>query len=220
MILKFKNNQKARFIVLPVLLIISTSTVFYFASSAFGRYSGYLIGFVFYWLFWCLFIPKIVAKRKIRDYFKNEHKLFVLKNWWIILLLLSTMIAPIFMYFIPNLRTTDIAIVLLGVPFAIIHAFFEELFWRGLYIKTFPNSVVWGIIVPTVFFTLWHIAPQLSIRSEHPLIFVLSTIPLGLTYALTAYVTKSAKCSIIGHAASGFFAYSGLLAISFYRLMM
>lgn len=145
------SKKKLLFTVLPILLIGSTSMVFYFASLILGAYLGYLIGFVFYWFFWCLLIPRIIAKRKIREYFQDERKLFTLKNWWIILLFLSTLIAPVFMYFIPNLGTIDIIIILLGIPFAIVHAFFEELFWRGLYIKTFPSSVVWGIIVPTVF---------------------------------------------------------------------
>jgi membrane protease YdiL (CAAX protease family) len=213
-------KRKVLFAIMPIFLIITTSFVFYFSSISIGKYQGYLIGFLFYWIFWCLFIPLLISKKKIFVFFKNEKPLFIKKNWWIIILFLSTIISPIFIYFLPEISKTPIILLLLSIPLATIHGFFEELFWRGFYIKEFPNNIIWGIVIPTIFFSLWHISPQFSIKDNNILLFLISTIPLGLTYGIVAFVTKSAKWSAIGHSISGIFTFSGLLAVSFYNTLI
>jgi uncharacterized protein len=216
-----KINRKLLFLILPILLIVSTSAVFYLSSIAFGKYPGYLIGFAFYWFFWCLCIPSIITKKSPFEFFKNGKPLFKKKNWWVIILFLITLIVPIFMYnFIPNLFTTSIIVIILAIPFSIIDGFFEELFWRGFYVKEFKNSVVWGIIIPSFFFSLWHFAPQIIFPHDNPVTFVLSTFFLGLVYGIVAYTTKSAKWSAIGHSISGMFAFSGSLASTLFKIIM
>ncbi len=212
-------KRKVLFILLPILLILTTSAVFYSMSVIIGKYEGYLIGFLFYWIFWCLTIPLFITKKPISTFFKDENPLFIKKNWWIIILFLSTIIAPVFMYFLPNLFSKPVLLLLLSIPFAIIHGFSEELFWKGFYIKEFPDNVVWGIIIPTIFFSVWHISPQFSIKDDNVILFLISTVPLGLTYGMVAFVTKSAKWSAIGHSISGIFAYSGLLSTSLYNIL-
>ena len=202
------NRKRILFIILPVLLILSTSVVFYTATLFFGRNWGYITGFFFYYIIWCLIIPLTLTRRKFLNFFKSESSFLKWKNWWIVILFASTVISPVFMFFIPKFASINPWLILLAVPLSIIHGHCEELFWRGLYVKEFPGSIVWSIIVPSVFFTLWHIAPQFSIRSEHPVIFIISTIPLGVTYAIVSFVTKSAGWSAAGHAISTFFAFS------------
>jgi len=116
------------------------------------------------------------------------------------------------MYTIPSIKSTPLPVILLGVPLAIIHSFFEELFWRGFYVKQFKTSILYAIVIPTIFFVLWHFSPQLAMKSDTSVMFVISTLPLGLTYAFASYVTKSAKWSFLAHALSGIFAFSGFLS--------
>jgi len=70
------------------------------------------------------------------------------------------------MYFIPNFATTPIMIITIGIPVAIINGTYEEILWRGLYVKIFPNKVMLGLIYPTIGFAIWHISPQLVFPSE------------------------------------------------------
>lgn len=210
-------KRKAMFLWMPALLIVTTSLVFYTAALFLGPNAGYLAGFVFYWLFWCLAVPVLILKKKPSALAGWGKPLFVRKNRWVALLFLSTLVLPVFMYFIPKWTVTPLPVFLLGIPLAVVHGFFEELFWRGLYVNEFPRSIVWGILIPSAFFTLWHLAPGFATGGTSPL-FLISTVPLGVTYAITAYVTKSARWSIIGHGISGILAYSGLLSLSLYNL--
>lgn len=206
-------NKKRIAVLLPLMLISSTIGVFYLSTILLNKYLGYIIGFMFYWLFWCFYIPKRITNLKIKVFFTDEKSIFKIKYIWVIILLLSTIIAPVFMYTIPNLNKTPLLIIVIGIPLAIMHSFFEELFWRGFYAKQFKTSMIYSIVIPTVFFMLWHISPQFAMKSNTPIIFVISTLPLGLTYAITAYITKSAKWSFVAHAISGILAFSGFLSI-------
>ena len=213
------RKRKLLFLALPILLIASASCVFYFAARLWGRDIGYLVGFLFYWLIWCLLVPLLLLGRRYVSMLRDKKPLFRRKNWWIILLLATTVIMPVFMYLIPGFASTPLPVMLLGIPLALIHGFFEETFWRGLYISFFPDDLVMGLIYPTLFFSLWHIAPQLAMPSGSPAVFVLSTVPLGFTYGLTAYAAKSAKWSVIAHGVSGVLAFSGYLAPSLYAVL-
>lgn len=213
------RKRKLLLILLPVLLTASASCVFYCAARLWGRDIGYLTGFLFYWLVWCLLVPLLLLGRDYFTMLRDKKPLFRKQNWWVILLLASTVTAPVFLYLIPGLSVTPLPVMLLGIPFALIHGFFEETFWRGLYISFFPDDPVMGLVYPALLFSLWHIAPQLAIPSGSPLVFIISTIPLGLTYGFTAYATKSAKWCVIAHGVSGVLAFSGHLASSLYGVL-
>jgi L-asparagine transporter-like permease len=49
-------------LVSPLLLILTTTLVFKYASKTFGKEKGYLIVF-FYWFFWRLFIPWLLTRK-------------------------------------------------------------------------------------------------------------------------------------------------------------
>ncbi len=212
-------KQRHLMLVLPVLLIGTTSLVFYGAAEILNPPSGYLIGFLFYWTVWCIIIPSAVFKRSVVQYFKGTKNTLTLRNLPWMVLLSITIIVPFFTTFIKDLFAVPPVVFFLAIPLATVHGFCEELFWRGLYIKEFPHDPVWTIVIPTVFFTVWHLAPQPAIRTVPLAPFILSTIPLGLTYALVSYFTRSAFWSAIGHSISGIFALSGLLAPSLYVVL-
>jgi len=213
-------NRKVLFLLLPVLLIISASIVFYITSCTIGRYQSFLIGISFYWLFWCLLIPSIIKSKSIRFFLKSERPFLVRKNSWVILLFLSTIISPLFIYkTISNLAIKPIMLILLAIPLAVINGFCEEIFWRGLYVREFPNSIMWGIIIPSVFFSLWHFSPQIAMPQHNRFVFILSTLPLGMVNGIIAFNTKSAKWSAIGHSIGGILAFGGSSALSLYILL-
>jgi len=62
--MKLTNSQKNFLLALPILLVLSTALVFVFASKWLGKEFGYLLGFVFYWLVWCLLVPLFILKRE------------------------------------------------------------------------------------------------------------------------------------------------------------
>ncbi|TFH01472.1 MAG: CPBP family intramembrane metalloprotease [Calditrichales bacterium] len=216
---RFYQRKKSAVTILSVLLIASTSFVFYFAAKWLGPDTGYLAGFVFYWIFWCTLVPVLFCKLPVRAFFKRGVPLFRKQYRWIIILFLATIIVPFFSHFLPGLTTKSWLLIALSVPLACIHGFFEEIFWRGMFIKVFPKEFIWAVIIPSVFFALWHVAPQFAIAGNSPWLFIATTLPLGLIYGAVAYLTGSARISAIGHSISGIFSFSGLLAPALYQIL-
>jgi len=176
-----------------------------------------MIGMCFYWL-WCTAAATLVHGKAGLDLFRGRRPLFVLGNWWVIALWASTIVSPLFIYdTIGNLSVKPVGLVLLAVPLAAINGFCEEVFWRGLFVREFPRSVVWAVVVPSVFFALFHFGPSLG--NPGRLVFVLSTLPLGIVFGTTAFRTRSALWTAAAHAIGGLFAFGGNVALNLYSLL-
>jgi membrane protease YdiL (CAAX protease family) len=78
---------------------------------------------------------------------------------------------------------------------------------------------MWGIVIPSVFFSLWHFSPQIAMPQNNRFVFILSTLPLGIVNGIIAFNTKSAKWSAIGHSIGGILAFGGSTALSLYKLL-
>ncbi len=205
-------------ILLPLFLLFSASIVFQFAASQLGKGAGYLTGFLFYWLFWCLLIPGLVFRKTgLRSLLKSEIALFSRKNWLAALLWAIAILVPLWMYW-QNFLHAPPELILLAIPLATANGFCEEMLWRGLYVRAFIGNPWLTIIYPSLGFALWHLAPQNIFPSENRAGFVLMTLALGLTYGYIAHATRSAKWTAIAHSLSGILALSGMLAPSLLEL--
>lgn len=199
-------------LLLPLALIASTGVVFRVASQWLAKDAAYLLGFAFYWLFWCLFIPWLTTgRRPLTELLKDRAPLFSRFNCpaafaW----LLVTGIA-FFMYGGEFLSAPGI-LILAAIPLATINGLCEEILWRGLYVRAFPGNPWLGVIVPASGFALWHFVPQTLYPAENRAGFVLSTLFLGLAYGLIAYRTGSAKWTAISHSVNGALALAAPLA--------
>jgi membrane protease YdiL (CAAX protease family) len=111
------------------------------------------------------------------------------------------------------------ALILIAIPTATINGICEELLWRGLYVKTFPNNFWLAILYPAIGFALWHLVPQQIFSAGNKFTFALSTFFLGLAYGFIAYKTGSAKWTAISHSLNGILALSGMIAPSVLRLL-
>lgn len=186
-------------LLLPLALFTSTSAVFRIASQWLEKDAAYLLGFAFYWLFWCLFVPGLVFKKEgLRSILKDQNALFTKYNWpagilWIIVTVIAMM-----MYGRDFIQTSWIMI-LLAIPIATINGICEELLWRGLYVRAFPGATWFAVIFPSIGFALWHFVPQTIYPAENQFGFMISTFFMGMAYGLIAYRTGSAKWTAISH---------------------
>lgn len=199
---------------LPFFLVISTAVVFRSLSVWFGKERGYLFGFLFYWGFWCLLIPfMVLGKSAFLALFRNESPLFTKENWLVVALLLLITIGALVMYPVGNLFSSPNLLIIIAIPVALLNGICEETFWRGLYLKVFPDSVSKGVVYPSIGFALWHISPQLVFPSETGIIpFVISTFFLGLSYGWIAYRTRTIRWTSLSHSLNGILALGGYLA--------
>ena len=204
---------------LPFALILTAGVVFQGLSSLLGKQAGYLLGFLFYWGFWCLLVPRLLLGRdSFRGLLIDRAQLFSRRNWPAALTFVVISGVTVIMYQSGFLRAPW-DLILLAVPFAVINGLCEESLWRGLYVKAFPGNPWLGILFPSLGFACWHFVPQMIFpAATGTLPFVLSTIFLGLAYGFIAYRTGSAKWTAISHSLNGILALSGMLAPSLLAL--
>jgi membrane protease YdiL (CAAX protease family) len=203
---------------LPFVLILIAALAFKGFSESFGKETGYLLGFLFYWIVWCVCVPLILlGKNEFLSLFVDQTPFLSGPNWlaafiWILITLVT------FIMYGKNFIQAPITLILISIPLATINGICEELLWRGLYVRTFPNNFWLAIIFPAVGFALWHLVPLQVFSSDDKLTFILSTFFLGLAYGFVAYKTGSAKWTAISHSLNGILALSGMLAPSILTL--
>ena len=208
-------------LLIPVLLIPSTSLVFWAMSRLLGPDLGYLIGFLFYWITWCLLVPLILLGRAgVRSLFTEEHPLFRRSTIFPTILLLLIIGGTVALYPPIQLREAAPTLLMVAIPVALINGVCEEILWRGVYVRLFPKNIWLAVIYPMVGFALWHLAPQLVFPAENgEWTFVLSTFFLGGSYGWIAYRTRSIKWPVISHSLGGILSLGGALAPSIISLL-
>jgi len=203
---------------IPPLLIFTVFLVFRFASSKLGKEKGYLVGFCFYWFFWCLLIPWLLMGKGFTSLLTDRAPLFSPANWPAALLWIIVTLVTLVMY-AKSFIKAPLTLILLAIPLATLNGFCEEILWRGLFVRAFPGNPWLGVLYPAIGFALWHLAPQSVFPAENKLAFILSTFFLGLAYGFIAYSTGSAFWAAISHSLGGILALSGSLAPSLLVLL-
>lgn len=199
-------------IALPIALCLSMAGVFVLCAHWLGAEAGYLLGFVCYWVFWCLLVPSaLLGKAGVAALLRGRDRLFSRPNRLAACLWLVVMLTAVFLYTGEFLRA-PLSLILVAIPMATINGVCEELLWRGLYVQAFPGNPWLAIGYPAIGFALWHLAPQTIFPAENVIGFVISTFFLALPYGYIAWRTGSARWTAIAHSLSGVLALSGYLA--------
>ena len=97
----------------------------------------------------------------------------------------------------------SIGIWLLCVSTAFGNGFFEEVLWRGVYMKLFPGSLLYRIIWPGIWFALWHYVPG-SVSPNGNVIGLMAGAGLfGFYLSFLAKKTDTIWWSIVAHVLGG-----------------
>jgi len=197
---------------IPFVLIPSTAFVFVSLAKWLGNKTGYLLGFLFYWTVWCLLVPLVLLGTKdFPSLFVDKTPLFSQPNWLVAALFIFITLVTLFMY-ARGFAQSSLNLILIAILAATINGICEEILWRGLYVKIFPDNFWLAILFPAIGFALWHLVPLQVFSEGNKFAFVLSTFFLGLAYGFIAYKTDSAKWTAISHSLNGILALSGMLA--------
>ncbi|MEO8285215.1 MAG: CPBP family intramembrane glutamic endopeptidase [Chloroflexota bacterium] len=201
---KITFRQGAALAVPPLLLVIMVPA-FQWSTNLLGYPGGYLLGFVIYWGGWCILVPAglLGGLGPLLDLFregKPNIKQLPLKMhaalWW-------PLAFPLAFIFLPKIGHVSASIITASVLLGIVIAVTEELLWRGMYIRLFPDNAWLNTLYPSVGFALWHVAPQLVRSNSMPggmASFVIYAFVLGLLYAYYARKTGSIRWSTVSHA--------------------
>jgi uncharacterized protein len=204
---------KITLLILPVILTLSCITVFQLSAKHLGTKRGYLTGFLFYWIVWCIILPLVLIGPDTIITFFHISLVFDYK----IVFCLVALPAFVYFYAFPKAaKHATILVILCSFLLALVNATLEEVLWRTTYLKTFSN--LWMSIGYAAFgFALWHYAPQIIIANRNPggaHSFVLFSFVLGLFYGYAAYRQQSVYWTTLSHTLLDF---AGLGALFYFK---
>ena len=195
------NNKQKIAIVTPPILIAIMYPIFQLLAGVFvaDRIAWYL-GLVIYWLIWGAAFPLlIIGKENVRMLIRPQKP-----NKKVLLLVAIPLLLASIGKFIPGMgyekESVWIFLLLLSTTFG--NRFFEEVFWRGVYVKLFPDSIFYRMIWPSIWFAIWHYAPGSVLHGNVASLM----IGAGLFGLYLSYLTKKTNTlwwSIVTHFLSG-----------------
>jgi uncharacterized protein len=204
-------------LIVPAVLLATTYIVFRLLGELLGSVSGYLGGFLFYWIVWCGLVPLLVIGLKnIKKMFKTPENRFGKPRLLGILFLVGPFVAPFFTMFLVQIGEVSLSILLVSLLFAIVNGIMEELLWRGTFVTSFPNSWLWSYLYPSIWFGYWHLSPQVIFPSQMPggaFAFATMSIFMGLTFGWVAKKTNSIRWTTIAHILTDFMGLAGFAFI-------
>jgi membrane protease YdiL (CAAX protease family) len=195
------SNRQKFTIIAPQILIAVMYPIFQLLSGVLGETIGWYLGLVTYWIIWGAVFPLvIIGKESIRAIIrpqKSKLKVFLF-------VLFPVLMASLYK-FIPGMGyqkpSVWIFLLLLSTTFG--NGFFEEIWWRGVYMKLFPNNILFRIIWPSIWFALWHYAPG-SVHSDGNVIaLMIGAGVFGFYLSFLAKQTETVWWSIVAHTLSG-----------------
>jgi membrane protease YdiL (CAAX protease family) len=207
--INYRKGKYAKFLALslPFVIVATMSPLFLFLGGAFGDKTGYFLGFVFYWIFWCTIVPILLLGRQaLRNFYRINRVQFlkfpVLNTSCVLLPLLL-----VYPYTIPRLWPgAGWLIITSSFVLAIVNGMMEEILWRGVFRILLPKDKTY-IFYSSFGFAVWHFAPQAIFRNHAPggvYSFAIASFILGLMYSLLVKNSSSLLPSSLSHVAFDF----------------
>ena len=191
-------------ILAPFALIAVMYPIFRMLAKRFGRKNwrlGWYWGLAIYWLIWGIVFPWVIlGKENIIRIIQPGH--LTVKIFFLVLfpLVMSTIYK-----FVPNMKyekpSVWVFVLILSTCFG--NGIFEELIWRGVYTLLFPNSIMFGIIWPGLFFALWHYIPGSINPDGNVAGLMVGSGLMGLYLGFLARQTGTIWWTIIVHTVGG-----------------
>lgn len=211
----FTRNQIA-LIAAPPVLLLTTYLTFKVMGAWLGPKRGYLAGFLFYWVCWCILFPLwAVGPDGLRNMFKAARPPFGEPGWLGFIFIVLPVVASFVALSPAKFREATLPVIAISVLFSLVNGTMEEVLWRGTYITAFPDSWFWSVIYTSIGFGLWHLSPAMIYPNEMPggsLAFAVMAIFLGLPFGWVAKQTGSIRWVVISHILLDF---PGLAGFSF-----
>ena len=208
---KTDKTKRVAVYLIPALLLITTYLAFHFLSWQFDPKTGYFLGFVFYWSFWCVSIPLLLlGGNSVKTFFKLQRPLFGKYKIRNILFLLLPLVFAYSYEFPKALAQSNLLIIISSLALSFINAVLEEILWRGTFLKLMGvNS---GLYIPlsSLGFAVWHFVPLSIFGNSNPggsFSFVFVSFILGCLYSTVFKDTKSILLIAASHI---LFDFSGL----------
>ena len=192
------------FIIPPILIAIMYPIFNSLAGVLANDTIAWYLGLITYWLIWGLVLPVILIGKKdmialIRPQRPTAKILLPMS-----VILLGALAARLF---VPGMEyeKQNVWILLLLLSTCFGNGFFEELLWRGVYYKLFPNSIFYRMIWPSIWFGIWHYVPVSIHNNELTGLIgmIAGPIMMGLVLSYMTKKTNTLWWAILAHTAGG-----------------
>jgi len=184
--------------VLPILVLMMYG-IYQGAARIFGSRLGWYVGFMVYWPVWCALYPLwMLGWDGFKALFRSRR--LRMSEWGLMLFYPAMAFIGTFLF---EQQQRDFYEMILYVFMSFGNGFFEEILWRGVYVKTFPGDKLWGFAWPTLWFAIWHYAPGSISPWTNVWVLMAGALGLGTCVGWLAMKTKSVRWSMISHTLSG-----------------
>ncbi len=213
-----KHPKSSPILLLAAAFIVTAMVGFsVFIGNTGNKALAYILTSLVYWCVFCLplsfyFLGGYGAVRNV--YAKPVSQTPAKARRVLNLLAFMPCLGTLFAVFIPNIAALPIQALGLALLYAVLNGAIEELFWRGVFIKIFPEDILKGYLLPTIFFGLWHIALYTlkGMRYQDGFAALVGGATLmGALWGWVAYRTKSIRTVTAAHIVANFFAFSGMI---------
>jgi hypothetical protein len=192
-------TARQRIAVLAAPLVTPTLLpVFRLAAADLGTEGGWYVGMTIYWLAWCVLFPVLlIGPRAVREHFRQRS--MPAAAWLLVALpplvsLIERASHPAALFVAPG-----------GWVVAAINGVLEEVLWRGCFTALFPQQLRWGVLWPSAWFAVWHLAPGSLLPGSEAMRLVAGAALLGGAFGCVAWRTGSMRWTAVSHVAAGVF---------------
>ena len=152
--MNFKQNIA---IVLPPILIAFMYPIFHTLAGILNDRLAWCLGLAIYWVIWGFVFPMyVIGKDEIKILIRPRKP-----DKKVLLLVAIPLVGALASQFIPGMEyekeSAWIAFLIFSTPFG--NGFFEEVLWRGVYVKLFSDNIFFRMVWPSFWFALWHYVP-------------------------------------------------------------
>jgi len=201
----FAMNPKQIFAILaPLILMIVMYLIFQILVRTFGAIKwriGWYLGLAIYWLIWGAIFPWLMIGKESIIRIIQPQQLTIR----IFFLVLFPLAMSALYKLVPNMKyekpSVWIFALILSTCFG--NGIFEELLWRGVYMELFPDSIMFGIIWPSIFFAFWHYIPGSMNPNGNVVGLIIGSGLMGFYLSFLARHTGTIWWTIIMHTLGG-----------------
>jgi membrane protease YdiL (CAAX protease family) len=195
------NHRQKIALVAPPILMGMMYPIFHLLSGLFEERIGWYVGLLLYWLIWGeAFSRLMIGRESIRSIIRPQKP-----NVKVLLMVLFPLLMAALYRFIPGMEYEKpsrwILLLLLSSCFG--NGFFEELLWRGLYLCLFPDSILFKMVWPSIWFALWHYVPGSVSSGGNVLGLMIGSGLMGFYLSFLAHKTGTIWWAIVAHTLGG-----------------
>jgi uncharacterized protein len=210
---EFMQTKKHILLVSSLVLLPFTFGWFQLTTSILGPKWGYIAGFLGYWTY-CVGTAWLLSGGKwsyFKEMWTQERGGKYAK--WISLAAFIPVLGVFFVSFLPNVSKLTVSTGVLLIFTVLLNGVIEELYWRGLYLREYPNDTRVGFLISLLLFGAWHVSLWFArgvVYKDGFLALVGGAYGLGLIWTWVARSNGNLRAVIPSHILVNLFALTAL----------